>query len=50
MSCQKKLILDISSCPNLKNCEDTPCEKIVKSQNNQKNKRQLPEPWSGDLS
>lgn len=39
------LLLEIAKCPNFINCENTPCEKVVKSQ--QTMPRQVPEPWNG---
>jgi hypothetical protein len=40
-------ILTIANCPNFKNCEGTPCEKIVKSQNLEP--KQIPEPYNGNI-
>ncbi len=49
----KKLLLDICNCPNVKIAADDkshPCHKIVVLQNEcPPDKRQLPEPWSGDI-
>ncbi|WP_405199139.1 uracil-DNA glycosylase family protein [Christiangramia sp. LLG6405-1] len=44
----EKHILEIANCPNFKNCEGTPCEKIVKSQNLET--RQIPEPYNGNIN
>lgn len=44
----KEHLLEIAHCPNFKNCEGTPCEKIVKSQKEEP--KQIPEPWNGNLN
>tara|TARA_B100000315_G_scaffold253838_1_gene293554 strand:+ start:405 stop:1163 length:759 start_codon:yes stop_codon:yes gene_type:complete len=55
MNEDKKLLVDICRCPNIKdvlinNKENNPCFQTIKSQNKDYDNFQVPEPWSGDIT